>query len=158
MAKTSVSVCERRSTPTGSRHVRLARQTSSVSVREQGSTLSKTTPHTYWQKKRLQCPSVSEKATPSRTTPYTYWPKKPSVPVCGRKKPPPGLHSSTTTTLGTRIWRKADLRVRLRAEKNPLGLQLPPQLRRVVDGPVVHQGDAVVEVHVRVRVLVSFPA
>lgn len=50
------------------------------------------------------------------------------------------------------------LRVRLRSEEYSLPLQLPPQLRGIVDRPVVHQGDAVVEVHVGVGILIGLPA
>lgn len=49
------------------------------------------------------------------------------------------------------------LRVSLRAELYPLGYQLSPQLRCVVDGAVVHEGNAVVEVHVGMGVLVRLP-
>lgn len=47
------------------------------------------------------------------------------------------------------------LRVSFRAKVDALGLQLYTQLVRVVDGAVVHECDAVVEVHVRVRVFVG---
>ena len=50
------------------------------------------------------------------------------------------------------------LRVCLRAELHSPVLQLMPQLRSIVDGAIVNQSDAVVEVHVRVRVLVRSAA
>ena len=46
----------------------------------------------------------------------------------------------------------------LSLEGDPLALELRPQIVRVVDGAVVHKGDAVAVVHVGVRVLVGFTA
>lgn len=50
------------------------------------------------------------------------------------------------------------LGVRLRAEFNPLRLEFPPEFSGVIDGPVMHEGDAVVEVHVGVSVFVGLAA